>query len=89
MSLTAVLAWLTGSRLGKWVAVGVLAAVAVGAVVQMLRAGAVKGERARQVRAQLDRTMETLDAVRKMDAAQRGQPRTRRELLERLREGSG
>jgi hypothetical protein len=78
--MTAVLAWLLGSRIGRYLAIGGLAAVLVLIVIARIRAG---GRNAELLRATQEATRRVLDRI-KVDEEIRAMPRARRR--ERLRQ---
>jgi hypothetical protein len=82
------LAWLTGSKAGRYAALAALGAL-IGGIVFWKLSAAKADRRAREAAERaLHKTKEVLDAVRRMDAAGARSPRSRRELFERLRAGA-
>jgi hypothetical protein len=78
--MTAVLAWLLGSKIGRYLAICVLAAALVFIVIARIRAG---GRNAERLRANQEATRRVLDRI-KVDQEIQSMPRARRR--ERLRQ---
>lgn len=89
LAMIGALTFLTGSKLGRLAAIGLLLAVAFGLAWRArLKQGRAQAE-ADALAAKADRAMEMVDAVRRMGDAQAAAPRDRRAVLERLRNGAG
>lgn len=86
--MIAALTWLTGSRVGRWVVVGAILAVAVWFALRAARLRGRDEARADAMQERMERTVEVLDAVRRMGQAQAAGPRDRRAVFERLLAGN-
>lgn len=82
--MTAVLAWLTGSTLGRYLAAGILIAASIGTA---LLAAFARGERAQQLKQQAQATRDVSAALRANTEVQQMPVQQRREALKKWSRG--